>query len=282
MKQPLVLRPPYGEGGGPIGESKLPSGPPAGRGAPLDDDIPGAKTFSKPEDDIRKQRQDDESIYRVDDADDLTKDQSKSDEIDHSHASPAYNGLSDGQPRDYSPSKTRYPYRDDNPGTSHNASAEFVAAMWKLRTAHELYLPAESGVKVAARLSEMLEGLNPKMKDRAASCTATLKRADIGGLRWTFSVNCGNGAKAVHLKASRKGNTTKLTKMELLVSCSCPAWQWLGPEHHAVQGGYLERGPRGTASVPFVRDPHRHNLVCKHVAAALGVAKGWDIPAKKK
>lgn len=277
MRQPLVLRPPYG--GGTLSESKLPSGPPAGKGVPLSPDLPGSSTHDKPEEDIRQPRHDDESIYRVDDADDLTKDQSRSDSIDHQHAAPSYNGLGDRSDNDYS--KTRYPYRDDK-SNSHNASAEFVAALWQLRTAHELYLPAESGVRIAAKLSEMLEGLNPKMVERAGRCSATLKRADIANLRWVFSVDCGNGPKAVHLKASRKGNVAKLAKMDLMVSCSCPAWQWLGPEHHAVQKGYLERGPRGTASVPFVRDPQRHNLVCKHVAAALGVAKGWDIPAKKK
>lgn len=242
----------------------------------LDDSIPGTSLHDKPEDDIRKPNNDDESIYRVDDANDLTKDQSRSDTIDHSHASPAYNGLG---PSDNS--KTKYPYRDNVPNT-HNASVEFVLGLWKLRTAHELYLPAETGVKVAAKLSEMLDGLNPKMKERAGRCSATLKRADIGNLRWVFAVDCGNGAKVVHLKAARKGTTTKLSKMDLMVSCSCPAWQWLGPEHHAVQNSYLERGPRGTASVPFVRDPQRHNLVCKHVAAALSQSQGWDVPVKTK
>jgi hypothetical protein len=243
----------------------------------LDDSIPGTKTFNKPVDDVRQPNNSDESMYRVDDANDLTKDQSKADQIDHSHASPSYNGLgpSDGT------GKTTYPYRDGIPNT-HNASAEFVAALWQLRTARSISIPAEQSVKVAAKLSEMLDGLNPKMKERSVSCTATLKRADIGNLRWTFSVDCGNGPKAVNVKATRKGNTTKLTKMDLVVSCSCPAWQWLGPEHHAVQNGYIERGPRGTASVPMIRDPQNHNLVCKHVAAALNSAKGWDIPVKKK
>lgn len=215
-------------------------------------------------------------MYRVDDANDLTKDQSRSDSIDHSHASPSYNGLG---PSDTS--KTKYPYRDGIPN-SHNASVAFVVESWKARTAHELLVLGGLGVKVAAKLSEMLDGLNPKMVERATRCTASLKRADIGNLRWVFSVDCGNGPKVVHMKAARSGNTTKLAKMDLMVSCSCPAWQWLGPEHHAVQKDYLERGPRGTASVPFVRDPQRHNLVCKHVAAVLGQSKAWDIPVKKK
>jgi len=273
---PLVLRPPYGSNGGPISESKLPSGPPAGRGVSLDSDISGTSTYTKPVDDIREfDKSEEGSIYRQESPDTLAKPQAPSSDQRQIILQP----LPGPRPKEDS-SLTKYPYRDGIPN-AHNASVVFVLESWKLRMAHELYIPAEDAVKVAAKLSEMLDGLNPKLKERAASCTATLKRADIGNLRWIFSVDCGNGPKSVHLKASRKGNTTRVTKMDLLVSCSCPAWQWLGPEHHAMQGGYLERGPKGTASVPFIRDPQNHNLVCKHVAAALGIAERWEVPKGK-
>lgn len=242
-------------------------------------DIPGTKTWVKPLDDIRTPSKDDESIYRVDNADDLAKEQSTPDSIDHSKASPGSYGKGTGDEVD-SP-KTKYPYRDGVPN-AHNASAEFVAGLWLLKTAHTLYVPAESKVKVAARISEILEGLNPKTTQKATSCKASLKRVDVNNLRWILSVECGNGAKVVHIKATRKGNVTKLSKMDLMVSCSCPAWQWLGPEHHASTGEYLDKDPRGTASVPFIRDPQNQNLVCKHVAAALSLASGWDVPQKPK
>lgn len=259
----------------PLAESKLPSGSPGGKGVPLREDAPGSKTYAKPVDDIRKPVPKDESIYRVDQADDLTKDQSRSDQIDHSQATPSSYGLGES----YETGKTKYPYRDGIPN-AHNAS--MVAEMWLARQAHTLTLPADTNVKVAARLSEILEGLNPKVQERASACKASLKRADVGNLRWVLSVDCGNGPKVVNLKATRKGNVAKLTKMDLMVACSCPAWKWLGPEHHAAQGTYLDRDPKGSASVPFVRDPQSHNLVCKHVACALSLAKGWDIPVKPK
>lgn len=270
-----------------MGESKLPSGPPADRGLSLDKDIPGQSTFNKPEGDIRDfDKSEDSSMYKVDGPDDQLKHQTTPDEIDHSQAKPAYNGLEDGNPKEYGGSKTKYPYRDGIPNR-HNASdqkmSEEIAGLWRLRASHTLLIPAEGNIKIAAKLGEMLAGLNPAIQERAATCSATLKRVDANNLRWFISVNCGNGAKVVHLKAIRPSkNVVKLSKMDVLVSCSCPAWQWLGPEHHAVQQGYLERGPRGTASVPFVRDPQSHNLVCKHVAAALNVAKAWEVVPKKK
>ncbi len=259
----------------PLAESKLPSGTPGGKGVPLRDDIPGSKTYSQPEESTRNTAPKDESIYRVDQADDLVKDQSQPDQIDHSQAKPSSYGLGES----YETGKTKYPYRDGIPN-AHNAA--MVAEMWLARQAHELRLVPGVKVKVAAKLSEILEGLNPKVQQRASACKASLKRVDVANLRWILSVDCGNGPKVVNLKATRKGNVAKLSKMDLMVACSCPAWKWLGPEHHAVQGTYLDREPKGTASVPFVRDPQSHNLVCKHVACALNLAQGWDIPVKPK
>jgi predicted nucleic acid-binding Zn ribbon protein len=261
-----------------LGESKLPSGPPADRGVSLDDSIPGQNTFAKPEGESREPSKDDESIYRVDDADDLTKEQGRGDEIDHSHASPAYNGLGDSD----GTSKTKYPYRDGIPNRHSSEQAEYVAGLYRLRTAHEMFVPAVSRVRVAAKVSDILDGLSRQVQQKAAKCTAKLAKVEPKNLRWTVAVNCGNGVRVVRIKAVRpSANVVKVAKMDLVVSCSCPAWQWLGPEYHAKGKGYLERGPVGTASTPDIRDPERKNLVCKHVAAALAVAKGWQVDTKR-
>src|SRR4051812_47678180 len=105
MSSSLVSRPPYGESR--LGEAELPEGDPAGRGVSLSPDIPGSSTFAKPPGEgPREPRKDDDSIYRVDDADDLLKNQTKPDSIDHSDAKPTYRrpGPHDG------PNKTKYPY----------------------------------------------------------------------------------------------------------------------------------------------------------------------------
>lgn len=278
MSQPLVTRPGYGEGRAPVAEAKLPEGDPSGRGLSLDSELPGSSTFSKPEDDKRETGTDDESMFRVDNADDLTKDQSRSDtNFDNADK---HDGIGFGSPgkQDASP-KTKYPYRDGRPN-AHNAS--FVAHAYMASRAHVLVVPLIEGtMRVATKLDTIETGLNPKVKERAAQCSVTLKRADIPNLRWLFSVDCGNGPKVVKVKAERSARVVQFPKMDLHLTCSCPAWRWLGPEHHSKREEYIDGKPRGTASVPVIRDPKGINRVCKHVEAVLGSIRSWQIPAGK-
>lgn len=111
MGSPLTLRPDYGSKSG---QSQLPQGPPAGKGLSLDKDIPGTSTYAKPEGDIRNQRKDDESIFRVDNADDLLKDQSNPD-VNESNAD-KHDGIGYwGRAPNDSTTKTKYPYGDNRP-----------------------------------------------------------------------------------------------------------------------------------------------------------------------
>lgn len=161
-------------------------------------------------------------------------------------------------------------------------SPDMVVGLWLLRFAHEARVDFGVPTKVAATLAEITENLSPKVRQRARSCNVTVKRVDARNLRWIFSVDCGNGPKVVRLKARRKAVSVKsLTKMDVSVSCSCKAWQWLGPEHNADQGGYLDGNPVGTASPPDIKDPARINRVCKHVAAVLSFVKAWTLGKPK-
>lgn len=281
MQQPLVTRPAYGHGGHPtVAESKLPSGGPGGKGLPLDSAIPGTSTFAKPVQDIREPNKDDENIHRVDNADDLTKDRSRIDTREDNagkHDGIGYNGQG---PYDGT-GKTTWPYRDDH-HHPHYASVDpaFVVESYRLHQASALTITPTTNVKIAVRLGEVLEGLNPKTQERSKKCAVTVKRVDVPNLRWIFSVDCGNGPKAINLKATRAKNVTRIGKMDLEVKCSCPAWQWLGPEYHAKKETYQDGKVRGTASTPDIRDPKRHNRVCKHVAAVLHHIEEWEVPKK--
>lgn len=274
--QPLMLRP---GSQGPVAESGLPSGGPSDKGLPLSPDIPGTSTFNKKVDDIRNfDKAEDEPIYRTDNADDQLTDRSRIDTREDN--ADKHNGIGYlGRGEWDSSSKTKYPYRDGIPN-HHNASAEFVAGRWLLRFTHTLRIP--SGLRIATRPEQILTGLNPKFQDRATRCSVTLKRVDVPNMRWLFSVDGGNGAKVVRLRATRKQNVTRLSKMDVEFTCSCPGWRWLGPEHHAKREVYLDGSPRGTASVPVIRDPEGINRVCKHVAAVLLFTQGWEIPSAKK
>lgn len=273
MTSPLVSRPPYGEARTKDAESGLPQGEPAGRGLPLDDGIPGTKTYVKPVEETGKAPPRDESIHRVDSPEGIQKDRSRIDVVDHSDGDTSFNGL--GEPE--GGSKTKYPYRDKIPN-AHNAS-EFVAGLWRLETAPSQII---GSTRVAATIGQMLTGLNPDFLDRSRTCAVTLKRADVPNLRWIFEVNAGNGAKAVRVKATRSKGVTQFGKLDLHVACSCPAWRWQGPEYHSTTKGFQDpKTPlQGTASSPDIRDPQRQNFVCKHVAAVLEFTKDWVIPKK--
>lgn len=286
LQQPLVLRPAYGQRRmePSVAESGLPGGGPSEKGLSLDDDIPGEKTFAKPEDDIRDfDKADEGSIYRKDGPDDLAKPQ-KNPEGDQRHMEnlrPRY--APPGKLDDKDPTVTKYPYRDDRKH-KHYASAEFVLGTHLVKTAHVLVLAAdaENGLRVATKLDTIEEGLNPKFVQRAKGCTATLKRADIPNMRWLFAVDCGNGPKVVKLMATKDSRAMKMTKLNLHLSCSCPAWRWLGPEHWSKGEEYLDGQPRGTASEPVIRDPEGQNRVCKHVAAVLMSVRPWQVASPKK
>lgn len=282
MRQPLVLRPPHG-GIDPRATAQLPSGTPGGKGIPLDDSAVGYRTFSKPEEDIREPDTSPGSTDRIDGPDDWAKEEDHRDETswvaDGGAVSPSFMGLGD---KDDDSSKTKYPHRDDRSNT-HNAGMtdpEFVAQLHILD--HKLPLrlryQACTVARVAATAEQILSGLNPGFVDRSRKVQVALRRADRKNLRWVFSVR-GNHLYAVKVRASRpRKNTTKFSKMNLELSCSCPAWQWQGPEYHSTREEY-QLGPlMGTASTPDIRDPDRQNFVCKHVAAVLAATRSWDIP----
>jgi len=286
LTQPLVSRPAYGQKRRPpsVAESGLPGGGPSDKGRSLDKDIPGTSTFNKPEGDIREfDKAEPGSIYRKDGPDDLAKPQSNpdSDRPDHGDFKPRFTPPG-GRPKG-DPTVTDYPYRDHRKH-KHYASVEYVLEAHLVKTAHELVIPAEvqDGIRIATKLDTIEEGLNPKFVERARGCNVDLKRADIQNMRWVFAVNCGNGAKVVKLKATRATRAVMLSKMDLHLACSCPAWRWLGPEHWSKGEQYIDGKPRGTASEPVIRDPEGQNRVCKHVAAVLRSVHKWQLGTPKK
>ena len=269
----------------PRATAELPSGGPAGKGVSLDGDAVGYKTFSKPVDDIREPDTEPGSTHRIDRPDSWAKEEDQPAEtrwVDEGGTSPSFMGLGD---KADDGSRTKYPYRDDKSNT-HNAGAvdpEFVAQLHLLDSAPVLRLAYQActAARVAATAEQILSGLNPKFLSRSRKVQVTLKRADRKKLRWVFSVR-GNHVYAVKVRAMRpRANTTKFSKMDLELSCSCPAWQWQGPEYHATGQKQYQLGPlMGTASPPDIRDPERQNFVCKHMAAVLATTKNWDIPVK--
>ncbi len=137
--------------------------------------------------------------------------------------------------------------------------------------------------RCAALLSDILTDLDPLIVQRSLKCHVRLVRASPLTKFWAFSVDCGHGPKIVKLKAvPRKKNSVTLAKMDVYFSCTCEAWRWQGPEYHAKSDSYLKGSPRGTASVPVVRDPGMNHFVCKHVLAVITRMKQHQTITKGK
>lgn len=286
LKQPLVTRPAYGEGDAAlprgderVGESGLPGGGPPDKGLSLDNSIPGTSLHDKDEKHVRDfDKGKDESIYRTENADDLLVDRQRV-EFKDDNAN-KHDGIGAWGKGEWEGPKTKYPYRDGIPNTV-NASAEFVLARWDAEHAPVRRIAADKRTKIALRLDAIEDGLNPRVTERSNRCAVKLKRHDAKNLRWILAVNCGNVPRVVKVKGMRDRRVTKLSKMDLDLTCSCPAWRWQGPEHHSKREDYLDGKPRGTASVPVIRDPLMINRVCKHVAAVLNHVKNWTVAKRK-
>lgn len=253
--------------------SGLPDGPDSGKGLSLDSDIPGTKTFVKPESEKREPSSKDTSIYDVEFPDDRGKVNNRPNIVDRTGPPPGSYGLGGRDPKDSKPWRGGIP-------RGKNASVEFVAEWYLSSLAPEKHIGLTRG-KTAKTIQQVLEELSPVVQERAQHCSVILKSFDSKILRWTFSVDSGNGPRVVRVRAIRSKRSNSISDADVWVACSCPAWRWQGPEHHAVQNGYQNGRQVGTASNPVIRDPDRVHKVCKHVAAVLSSASKWGAPLSK-
>lgn len=124
--------------------------------------------------------------------------------------------------------------------------------------------------RVAAKISEIMAGISPKVTSGARAVNPKLKRADPDNAMWTYTVPGSKGETyTVRVKGLPKGSVRSVSKMDVRVSCTCPFFRYQGPEHWAKVGDYLYGKPAGTAAKPSQKDPDGGNRVCKHVASVL-------------
>jgi len=138
--------------------------------------------------------------------------------------------------------------------------------------------------KAAAFMRDIVEGCDKGLQSRSQGIPVKLRRLDSKNAVWLFDVRGSKSAHRVRVKAMRKGNVKDVSKTHVRVSCSCPFWQWQGPEHWAKQGDYLYGRPHGTASKPAVKDPRGDHRACKHVLAVFNhvLKRGWRVPSARR
>lgn len=121
--------------------------------------------------------------------------------------------------------------------------------------------------KVATLIGEIVGRCGEDLVGRAQGLNTKLRRVDQKNAVWLYDVQGSDKPYRVRVKLLRKGNRVDPQKLDVRVSCSCPFWQWQGPEHWAKVGDYLFGKPVGTASRPATKDPNGKHAACKHVLA---------------
>tara|TARA_Y100000310_G_scaffold296048_1_gene327971 strand:+ start:9553 stop:12600 length:3048 start_codon:yes stop_codon:yes gene_type:complete len=142
---------------------------------------------------------------------------------------------------------------------------------------------AAFAARTATRIHEIVDRCSEDLMARSRGLKPSLKRVDQKNAVWLFDVPGSKHAYRVRVKARRKGNVRDAGKVDIKVSCSCPFWQWQGPEHHAKVGDYLYGRPAGTASKPTTKDPDGRHAACKHVLAVFNhmLTNKWSVPRSK-
>jgi hypothetical protein len=113
----------------------------------------------------------------------------------------------------------------------------------------------------AAKRYELLGKTNRDLRDNSRGLSPKFVKRD--GSEYVFRT----GSKDYEVRVQVEGLDPDENDVKL--SCSCPAWQYQGPEYHARTENYLLGSPRGTAIKPKVRDAKGDNRLCKHAVAVL-------------
>jgi hypothetical protein len=129
-----------------------------------------------------------------------------------------------------------------------------------------------SSLRVAKTINEIMTSLDPEIKGRTKGIVVRMQKA-TPPYDWVFSVSSGKSSKTyeVLLRLDWEPDIWALSKAQIKLSCSCPYWQYQGPEYHAKEQEYLLGDTKGTATSPDVKDPEGTHLLCKHAAKVLDV-----------
>jgi predicted SpoU family rRNA methylase len=133
-------------------------------------------------------------------------------------------------------------------------------------------------------MTDLMKNTGSDVVKRAQKVPIRAKRFNPDKGFWTFAATGSNGeTHTVRLKGVRKTKAqTRLDRAQVKCSCTCNFFRWQGPEHWAKRHGYLYGKPRGTASTPNVRDPKGRHWVCKHIAAALNLARTYRFASEQE
>lgn len=137
--------------------------------------------------------------------------------------------------------------------------------------------------KMAKTLVELLSHTSPDVLTSGKGVKVRPKRFDPAKGFWIFQAAGSKGENyTIRVKGTITPKIKNLEKAQVQVSCTCNFFMWQGPEHWAKTNAFLYGKPRGTATKPAEKDPKGKNWICKHVAAALEMARRYRFSSHAK
>jgi hypothetical protein len=138
---------------------------------------------------------------------------------------------------------------------------------------------AQGAIKVATRITEIEAACSADLRRKAKGLKVSLKSFNPKKAIWNFMVQ---GSRQYRVRVRADGNSPHIRRANIFLCCSCPYWQYQGPEHYAFTEGYLYGVPRGTASEPVEKDPDGRHGACKHSLAVLRALREYQMDPRGK
>jgi len=160
--------------------------------------------------------------------------------------------------------------------------SKLVLAGYLLSTGRSVVLPAADWFmrnKKAWRLQELIRQTARRIKDKSGRCSSRLVGVDEEGLILSGLTKCQGGDPNGHAQKIRVRRTwtdnanapTEWDQVHVEVTCTCPAFQYWGPERQSVVQNYNLPPLQGDASLPSknlkLKDgtPYTTVKLCKHL-----------------
>jgi hypothetical protein len=140
-------------------------------------------------------------------------------------------------------------------------------------------------LRKAFTIDELMRRTSPESVRKKNNCSARMTRATPKIGLWLFTVKCrertSKGPYDVRFKITKAQRLKDMPKRDIKTSCNCNAWKYNGSDYNSLHNDYNER-QFSDNSAPNVRDPHRRNLICKHVAACIPIFARFVVPEEYK
>jgi hypothetical protein len=129
-------------------------------------------------------------------------------------------------------------------------------------------------------LAKLMHYTSSFSRKRAPNTSVSIIKADPENMTWTYRAKgrekwSDPSGHVVNIVLEKQEGMKDFREMKVKVNCDCNFWKFWGPDFNSGNGGRgldpYRLGPsiidKGVSPAPKIRDPGRHNFICKHVAA---------------